>query len=196
MLIDGAFAWILLLVVGPAVLLYLWRVRHLSVGHLFAVALLMTYLAGVAAFALFPFRLDAEYVSRPAFDPPIVLELFFLGRADAMSPAQYVGNVLLGVPFGFLVPFVWRSSLPKVLVAGLGFSLLIEAIQWLSTKLMVAFPSRAVDINDVFLNTLGVLIGVVGFAVVRAVYRGLFARAASTPRAWEHFHSTLVARGD
>lgn len=196
MLIDGAFAWILLLVTGPMVLLYLWRVRHLSVGHLLAVALLMTYLAGVAAFTLFPFRLDAEYVSRPPFDPPIVLDLFFLGRVDAMSPAQYLGNILLGVPFGFLVPFLWRWSLSKVVVAGLGFSLLIEAAQWLSTKLMVAFPSRAVDINDVFLNTLGVLIGVAGFAAFRAVYRALFTHAATTPRAWEHFHATLMARGD
>jgi glycopeptide antibiotics resistance protein len=192
-LIDGAFAWLALLVMGPAVLLYLRRVRHLTVGHLFAVALFAFYIAGVAAFALLPFRLDAEYVSRPSFDPSIVLDLFFLGRPEAMSPAQYVGNVLLGVPFGFLVPFVWRLSLPKVLVAGLGFSLLIEAIQWLSTKLMVAFPSRAVDINDVFLNTLGVLIGILGFALVRAVYRTLFARRASTPRAWEHFHATLMA---
>lgn len=196
MLVEGAFAWILLLVVGPAALIYLRRVRHLSVGHLLAVALLMTYLAGVAAFALFPFRLDAEYVSRPSFDPPIVLELFFLGRPDAMPPAQYVGNILLGVPFGLLVPFVWRWPLPKVLLAGLCFSLLIEAIQWLSTKLMVAFPSRAVDINDVVLNTLGVLVGVAGFALVPAVYRGLFAHAATTPRVWEHIHATLAARGN
>lgn len=196
MLIDGAFAWIWLFVVGPALLLYLRRVRHLAFGHLFVVALFITYLAGVATFALFPFRLDAEYVSRPPFDPPIVLDLFFLGRPEAMSPAQYLGNVLLGVPFGFLVPFVWRLSLPKVLAAGLGFSLLIEAVQWLSTKLMIAFPSRAVDINDVFLNTLGVLISIVGFALVRALYRVLFARVRSTPRAWEHFHATLMARGD
>jgi glycopeptide antibiotics resistance protein len=195
-LVDGALAWIWLFFVGPPLLLYLRRVRHLAFGHLFAVALFITYLAGVAAFALFPFRLDAEYVSRPPFDPPIVLDLFFLGRPEAMSPAQYLGNVLLGIPFGFLVPFVWRLSLPKVLVAGLGFSLLIEAIQWLSTKLMIAFPSRAVDINDVFLNTLGALIGILGFAVVRALYRVLFARVGSTPRAWEHFHATLMARGD
>jgi glycopeptide antibiotics resistance protein len=195
-LVDGVFGWIGLLVAGPTLLLYLRQVRHLAFGHLLAVALFITYLAGVAAFALLPFRLDAEYLSRPPFDPPIVLDLFFLGRPEAMSPAQYVGNVLLGVPFGFLVPFVWRTSLPKVLVTGLGFSLLIEAVQWLSTKLMVAFPSRAVDINDVFLNTLGVLIGILGFALVRTVYRPLFARVASTPRAWEHFHATLMARGD
>jgi hypothetical protein len=40
-----------------------------------------------------------------------------------MSPNQHLGNVLLGIPFGFLVPFVWRGLLSRVLVAGLCFSL-------------------------------------------------------------------------
>jgi len=179
--IEGSFAWILLLVVGPAVLLYLRLARRLPTGRLLAVALFMGYLAGVAAFTLFPLRLDAEYGSRAPFEPAIVIQLFFLGGPEAMSPAQYVGNVLLGVPFGFLVPLVWRWSLPAVLVAGLGFSLLIEASQWVLTKLMVAYPSRAVDINDVLLNTFGVLIGVVGYALIRATYRALLAPAATTP---------------
>jgi glycopeptide antibiotics resistance protein len=42
-----------------------------------------------------------------------------------------------------------------VAVAGLCFSISIEAVQWLVTRLGVAFPSRAVDINDLILNTLG-----------------------------------------
>ena len=145
------------------------------------------------AFTIFPIRLDAEYRLRPPFDPAIVLGPFFLGRPEAMTPTQYLGNVLLGIPFGFLVPFVWRMSLPKVLVAGLGFSLLIEALQWLATKLMVAFPSRAVDINDVILNTLGVLIGVAALAGVRLGYRMNLSSTASPPRAWEHFHATLLS---
>lgn len=168
--IDGASAGLIVLVAGAAVLIYLRRRRHVPVRRLAAVTLLMTYATGVAAFTLFPIRLDAAYVSRPPFDPAIVLELFFLGRPDAMSPAQYAANVLLGVPFGFLAPFVWSWSLPKVVAAGVGFSLLIEAMQWLLTKLMVAFPSRAVDVNDVVLNTLGVVIGVLGCALVRSAF--------------------------
>lgn len=96
--------------------------------------------------------------------------------------------MLLGIPFGFLVPFVWRTSLPRVLVAGLGFSMLIEALQWVATKLMIAFPSRAVDVNDVILNTLGVG----AFALVRLGYRMIFSSTTSPPRSWEHFHATLL----
>ena len=191
--IQAGHAWIAWAVVLPMLLLYLRRVRHLSAGHLLAVAAFSSYLVGVATFTILPLRLDDEYRSAPPFDPAIVLEPFFLGRLEAvMSPSQYLGNVLLGIPFGFLVPFVWRVSLSRVLVAGLCFSLSIEALQWLATKLMVAFPSRAVDINDVILNTLGVLIGVAAFAVVRFGYRMLFSRTTSAPRAWAHFHTRLT----
>lgn len=191
--IQAGHAWIVWAVALPVLLLYLGRVRHLSTDHLLAVAAFVTYLVVVATFTILPLRFDDEYRSRPPFDPAIVLEPFFLGRAEAvMSPSQYLGNVLLGIPFGFLVPFVWRVSLPRVLVAGLCFSLSIEALQWIATKLIVAFPSRAVDFNDVILNTLGVLIGVATFAVVRFGYRTLFSNATSAPRAWAHFHARLT----
>ncbi len=193
MLIQGALAWAIWLVATPVLLLYLRRVRHLSAGRLLVVAAFGSYLAVVVGFTIFPLRLDDAYRLRTPFDPVIVVVPFFLGRLEAvMTPAQYLGNVLLGIPFGFLVPFVWRTSLPRVLVAGLGFSVLIEAFQWLATKLMIAFPTRAVDVNDVILNTLGVLIGVVAFALVRFGYRMMFSSTISPPRVWEHFHATFV----
>lgn len=191
--IQAGHAWIAWALALPVLLLYLGRVRHLSAGHLLAVAAFVSYLVVVAAFTIFPLRLDDEYVSRPPFDPAIVLEPFFMGRPETvMSLSQYLGNVLLGIPFGFLVPFVLRVSLSRVLVAGLCFSLSIEALQWLATRLMVAFPSRAVDINDVILNTLGVLIGIAAFAVVRLGYRVVFSDTISTPRGWTHFHARLT----
>jgi len=193
-LIDGAFAWVAWLVATPVLLFSLRRVRHLTVGHLLVVAVLATYLTTVVAFTILPFRVDAEYRMRPPFDPVVVIEPFFLGRPEAMSLSQYVGNVVLGIPFGLLVPFLRRMPLPQVLVAGLGFSLVIEAFQWVATKLMLAFPSRAVDINDVILNTVGVLIGVAAFAVVRLAYRTHVSGTTSPPRAWEHFHATLLGR--
>ncbi|MCM3713405.1 VanZ family protein [Halalkalibacter oceani] len=65
-----------------------------------------------------------------------------------------VGNILLFVPFGFLLPAVWRHlrhALVVVLI-GMGFSLMIETSQFL-------FTHRVANVDDVILNSLGVWIG-------------------------------------
>ncbi len=71
-------------------------------------------------------------------------------------------NVILFLPFGFLLPVIWerfRTIIPTVL-AGLLFSLTIELSQ--------LFTFRATDINDLIGNTLGT---VLGFLLAKAVSR-------------------------
>lgn len=158
----------------PILALLLWRGRRVSPGRVLAITAFATYLVLVAAFTLLPLRFDAEYRSQPEFDPAIVLQPFFLGDAGAvMSPTQYLGNILLGVPFGFLVPCIWAIPMSRVLLAGIGFSVLIEGLQWIATSLVIAFPSRATDINDVILNSVGVLLGSVAFVLASAGWRAL-----------------------
>lgn len=188
MLIEGVFAWLALLLVGVPALVSLRR--RFTAGHLVALGLLLTYVAGVIDFTLLPIRTASAY----AIDPPVVLQLFFLGHPEVMSRSQYIGNILLGIPFGFLVPFVARLSLPKVVAAGLGMSLLVEALQWVTSKAGIAYPTaRAADVNDLLLNTFGVVVGVVGFVALRAIYRRVFPDWNSPPAIWEHFHSTLLS---
>ena len=64
-------------------------------------------------------------------------------------------NILMLVPFGFLVPFIWKNyrKLYKTVLLGSGFSLMIELSQLITT--------RATDINDLIANTIGALIGYV-----------------------------------
>jgi glycopeptide antibiotics resistance protein len=172
--LQAGHLWIAWAVAMPALGLYLWRGPRASPARILAVMAFVTYLVVVASFTLLPLRFDPEYRAQRAFDPAIVLAPFFVGDASAvMSPTQYLGNVLLGVPFGFLVPIVWPMPLSRVLLAGLGFSLAIEALQWVATKLVIAFPSRATDINDVVLNTIGVILGIVAYVVMQAVWRSL-----------------------
>lgn len=64
-----------------------------------------------------------------------------------------IGNILLLMPVGFIVPFVYRNvswRVISVIAAGAGF--LIEGIQ-------VALRLGIFDIDDVILNGLGVLVG-------------------------------------
>ena len=63
-------------------------------------------------------------------------------------------NVLLFIPFGYLVCTVWKTLQKwwKVAFAGIAFSVVIEAVQ--------LFTSRGwFDLDDVFLNFCGTMIG-------------------------------------
>lgn len=66
---------------------------------------------------------------------------------------QYVLNVFLFLPVGFLPPVIWQhfSKFCPTLCYGFGLSLMIELLQLLN--------NRCTDINDLMMNTLGTIIG-------------------------------------
>ncbi len=87
----------------------------------------------------------------------------------------YCQNVLLFMPFGFLCPMLWKEiDRPFVTVAsGLSLSLLIEASQLLN--------SRATDVDDLVMNTLGALIGYLLYRIFSRFYSPARVQAAQ----WE-----------
>lgn len=170
---------IIVLLALPLLLPYLRRGHHLSTGHLLAIGVFAMYLVGVASYTVFPLRFEPEDLAlprQPGMSPSIELVPFLLASGDVMTRDQVIGNLLLGVPFGFGLPFVWRTSASGALFAGLLFSCSIEAIQALLNAFGVAFPPRTADINDVLLNTLGVAFGILAFLFARVAYRALFAQ--------------------
>lgn len=73
---------------------------------------------------------------------------------------NFIGNILLFIPFGFFLPLLWikMRKLHKTIILGFLLSLTIEIIQ---------FPLfRGTDIDDLWLNTLGVLIGYYIFRIL------------------------------
>ncbi|MET7478443.1 VanZ family protein [Streptomyces sp. NPDC005648] len=96
------------------------------------------------------------------------------GLRDAVK--QIGGNVVLGIPFGVLVPVLAPRA------RGLLRVLLLTAV----VMLMVEFAQgalvegRAFDIDDVILNTTGALIGYV--LVGRRLYRAVHAKERVRPR--------------
>ena len=79
-----------------------------------------------------------------------------------------LGNVALFMPLGILLPLIDTRfrTLKRVLILALCLSLMIETVQFL---LRFVGNPRAVDIDDVLLNTLGACLGFL-------IYRRLKAR--------------------
>lgn len=80
------------------------------------------------------------------------------------SPMQYLLNVLMFVPVGFLLPLLWEryGDWKQVLGFGCFLTVFIEAAQ--------VFTFRTTDIDDLMTNLLGAGLG---FLLVKALGKGL-----------------------
>lgn len=72
-------------------------------------------------------------------------------------------NLFLYCPLGFFLPVLWEkfTSLKKTLFTGLCVSVAVEIIQF--------FIGRSADIDDVFLNVIGVAIGYLLYRILKKI---------------------------
>jgi glycopeptide antibiotics resistance protein len=143
----------------------------------FLAATIIIYLCVVAAFTIVPTHLsgfrsvDQDHINLV----PLGYSFKCLGRTEkeyrslrAACLQNTLGNVALFLPFGILLPLLSSRlrSLKRVMLVALGLSVSIEATQFV---LRFVGNPRAVDIDDVLLNTLGACLG---FAVYRLFRNG------------------------
>ena len=141
-----------------------------------AVLLLMYInLAVIIRFVLFPRDLVNGHVQPLVFEAAAVfplrinlLPLVHLFDYGSILDVIWnvVGNAVLFIPSGIVLPIVYRqlNSFWKVAAAGAVISLCIEILQ-------LPFPSRASDIDDLILNTLGVVVGYAIYVVFKRLRR-------------------------
>jgi len=82
-----------------------------------------------------------------------------------IDTVAYVYNVLMFIPFGILVPFIWSktNNFKTILGYGFIFSLIIEISQLLNY--------RQTDIDDLLMNTLGAIIGFLLFKMISKIIK-------------------------
>ncbi len=70
-----------------------------------------------------------------------------------VSPKQYIFNIMLFMPLGFLLPLMWKPfhSQNKILLTGFLCSFAIEFLQM--------FCGRMTDVDDLLTNTVGAVLG-------------------------------------
>jgi glycopeptide antibiotics resistance protein len=122
----------------------------------------VSYAVVLVAITLVPVRWDPWRISYPNDDhKPQLMPLRGSGTNPFRSShplhmmAEQLGNVLLFVPLGFILPLLWpRLNTPwRVIGLGAVISLGIELAQ-------VVMPGiHRADVNDVLLNTLGTGLG-------------------------------------
>lgn len=141
------------------------------------VFLLLIYinLAVILRFTFFPMSKIDGHIQPLIFDITTVfpfrvnliplINLFDYGsKRDLLL--NVIGNTAMFIPSGIVLPIVYKrlDTFWKVILAGAGLSLCIEIIQ-------LPFRVRATDIDDLILNTIGVIIGYGIYALIQSVRR-------------------------
>ena len=134
--------------------------------------LAVVYAALLVAATLLPIRWEPGLVRYPGDDyRPQLVPLrgsgtdVFKSRHPLHMLGEHVGNVVLFMPFGFLLPLLEPRSdrRGRVVALGAATSLGIELSQ-------IAMPGiHRADVNDLILNTLGVGLGWLALGVVDRV---------------------------
>lgn len=80
--------------------------------------------------------------------------------------AYVMENILLFIPYGYLLPMVWEKSRNwwKCLLLGFGTSLLIETLQLVSGR-------GVFQTDDIITNTMGALLGYILFWLINTVVK-------------------------
>jgi glycopeptide antibiotics resistance protein len=103
---------------------------------------------------------------------------------DTAGSTTYLLNIVLFMPLGFLLPTIWSQfrKMKNTVCAGFFFSLAIELNQLLN--------NRITDIDDVFTNTLG---AIVGYVIYRVLFK-MFKMICKSEEKWLDTNSSLVIK--
>ncbi|TQM62885.1 glycopeptide antibiotics resistance protein [Humibacillus xanthopallidus] len=150
---DDALTWrtmTLLVKIGTVVI---WVVSVFYLALLLKLLLFSRPLGSERSLNLIPFATISGYL----FSGPATAKRFAIGNV--------IGNVVAFVPLGALLPLLrrWMGIWTNLLIV-LCVSVAVEIVQGV-------FGVGASDIDDVILNTLGGLVGILCFTLLRALLR-------------------------
>jgi glycopeptide antibiotics resistance protein len=157
---TGLFIFITLAWIGSRAIS---AMRNRKVNWKYEVKLLTIYicLVVISRFVYFPMRLvegriaslvlDVEKISPLWINLVPIVHLFDVYDGWLVN---IIGNVTMFIPVGLVWPFCFKKldTLGKTVLAGAGFPLFIEITQ-------LPFYARCSDVDDIILNTTGILIG-------------------------------------
>ncbi|MEZ2372314.1 VanZ family protein [Arthrobacter sp. RCC_34] len=141
-----------------------WLVTARTVFAVYIVALLLVVLLPAD---------DARHVTGFVSVIADFLSTVGIPRQPAEVTVEFLSNIVLFGPWGFLLRLLTRPALPSwaVALSGAVLSTGIELLQ-------LIIPGRVTALSDVIANTLGTLAGVLLLKVVLAITSRLSARGA------------------
>lgn len=155
------FAIIVLLI------LYVFIKGKVKGEKLIYIALFVIYLIFLINITIFPITVIKTNDTRNIFDNYFKQKAYYqfipfktiLNVGNYNFFRQVICNILLFMPLSFFIKIIFNKlSAIKIILIGIFSSLIIELLQLL-INLITNFPSYVCDIDDLILNSIGVVIG-------------------------------------
>lgn len=168
-MVIGFQGWILYSAILLLILLlFLMKVLFKkSFTYLFFFSIMYIYLCFVIDYTQFPIY-TAESMRR-VLGPLFWQNNFNLIPFKGFALETSLLNILLTMPFGFGLPFVYKTSFKRIVIASIVIGVIIESLQ-LIIGLINGFTFRIVDINDVIFNFIGSMIGYAIFVLFSKIF--------------------------
>lgn len=154
-----------------AFLYYKYMVPYLKTQSYPTKALIVVfsvYLLGVFVVTLSPVITSLPFILIPRFSRTVnVVPFIDLIEHTDGALTQVIFNIVLTVPFGYLLPLLLkpkRYQLTQIFLATLVLTCSIESIQWLLAN------DRVADITDIMTNTIGGMIGFITYKATKQLF--------------------------
>ena len=174
--IQFLFLEIIFTLVWLVIRLGVWgKQKHIDWKREAVLLLMYINLAVIIRFTFFPMSKVDGHIQPLIFDIatafpfrvnllPLVNLFDYDSKRDLLL--NVIGNAAMFIPSGIVLPIVYKrlNTFWKVLTTGISISLCIEIIQ-------LPFSVRATDIDDLIMNTIGVIVGYGIVALIRCLRR-------------------------
>ncbi|PAE22506.1 hypothetical protein CHH80_00650 [Bacillus sp. 7504-2] len=158
---------ILCTLIGISLILILRYKYKKSTIHLLFTSLFYIYICMLIKYTQFPITFLPDIMSKQSLEDVINIVPFI---NFMRSLTNYLLNILMTIPFGFLLPLIKKCNLKTIFLWSLILPIMLEGLQLLFA-LLKKYTERIVDINDAIMNGFGVLIGFIFYKVVRSLVK-------------------------
>jgi glycopeptide antibiotics resistance protein len=142
--------------------------KQILIKRELAINLFVVYIFVYLGIVLLP--LEIYWVKQQYYVKPYIILVpirniildFKYGMPVTLMAKNILGNIFLTIPFGVFLPMLKNkslSSLKPLVFCGVSIFIIIEFLQYIEGIVFPSIYPRASDINDVILNTIGLLLG-------------------------------------
>ncbi|MCA1054195.1 VanZ family protein [Rossellomorea aquimaris] len=169
------------------ILFYLLGKRKFNpFSHLINITFLL-YIPWLMSLTIFPIPIDSRLIqsfietnteARNSFIPLQTISMSISGAIEQGYFSGFIkgilGNIIMMIPLGFYLPFIKPklNSFRNILIVGIIAATSIEITQKV-ISLVIGASYRSFDVDDIILNTIGVLLGSIALRFINPIVKRL-----------------------